>query len=54
MGVYGPGKNVFSLGINNFIGRIVQIGPDGFYFIALGQYVGLVTAGGVYDGSSLK
>ena len=54
MRIYRPGKNVFSLGINNLISRIVQIATDSFDFIAIGKHVGLVTAGGVYDGTSLK
>ena len=54
MGVYRPGKNVFSLGIDDFIGRIVKIGTDGFDCVTLGKHIRLVTAGGVYNGSSLK
>jgi hypothetical protein len=54
MGVYRPGKNVFSLGIDDFIGRVVKIGADGFDCVTLGKHIGGVTAGSVYDGSTLK
>ena len=54
MGIDGPGKDVLPPGIDDFIGRIVQIGSDGLDFIAFGKHISRVAAGGGYDGSTLK
>jgi len=54
VGINRPGKNVLTPGIDDFIGRIVQIGADGLDFVAIGKYIGQITAGRVNNGSTFK
>jgi hypothetical protein len=54
MGINRPWKNIFSFGIDDLIGRIVQIDAYRFNLIAIGKYIGQVATRRIYDGSALK
>ena len=54
MGIYRPGQNVFTFGIDDFIRWIVQIDTDRFDFVSVGKHIGQIAAGGVNDGSAFK
>ena len=54
VGINRSGKDVFPLGIDDFIGRIFQIGADGLDDVALGKDIRQVAAGRVYNGSAFK
>jgi hypothetical protein len=54
MGVNRSRKNVFPFGIDDLIGRIIQICTNGLDFVAIGKYIGQIATRSVYDGSALK
>jgi hypothetical protein len=54
VGIYRPGQNVFTFGIDDFIRRIVQIDADCLDLVAVSEHVGQIAAGRINDGSAFK
>jgi hypothetical protein len=54
MGVNCSGKDILSAGIDDFIGRVVQIRADGLDLVTVCKYIGNIATGGVYYRTSFK
>ena len=54
MRINGTGQKIKSLGINDFIRRVVQINPDRFDFVAICKNIGHITTGRINDCTAFK